>query len=271
MFEVCVEATFAAAHQLRNYKGKCENLHGHNYKVRVTVAGEKLNSTGLVADFGEVKAALRDIVRRLDHRFLNELEPFIELNPSAENIALYFYQELDKGLRELVREKYPDVEIQTVRDPAGPLSAGAVDLVVLSAQPAITAEIPAQEFKQSLLDQVQRIKQELNAHVIVYNCSSVDPDDKVYNYRGIPDTFQIRVHRANLVLMQISQLEGISIIDVERIVGQLAGDKVVKGPLDYTDEGYAAMGREFLRVLEDIGFFENRPLVMQIGQAMATR
>ena len=98
MFEVCVEATFAAAHQLRNYKGKCENLHGHNYKVRATVAGDKLNATGLVADFGEVKAVLREIAGRLDHRFLNEIEPFIELNPSAENIALYFYQELAKGL-----------------------------------------------------------------------------------------------------------------------------------------------------------------------------
>ena len=100
MFEVCVEATFAAAHQLRNYKGKCENLHGHNYKVKVTVGGEKLNATGLVADFGEVKHVLREIVGRLDHRFLNEIKPFIELNPSAENIALYFYQELDKGLKE---------------------------------------------------------------------------------------------------------------------------------------------------------------------------
>ena len=99
MFEICVEATFAAAHQLRNYKGKCENLHGHNYRVKVTVGGEKLNSTGLVADFGEVKAVLREVVARLDHTFLNELEPFIELNPSAENIALYFYQELEKGLR----------------------------------------------------------------------------------------------------------------------------------------------------------------------------
>jgi len=100
MFEIKVEATFAAAHQLRNYKGKCENLHGHNYKVQVTVAGEKLNSTGLVADFGEVKGVLREIVGRLDHRFLNELEPFIELNPSAENIAFYFYEELEKGLAE---------------------------------------------------------------------------------------------------------------------------------------------------------------------------
>ena len=100
MFEVCVEATFAAAHQLRNYKGKCENLHGHNYKVRVTVAGDKLNATGLVADFGEIKGVLREIVGRLDHRFLNELEPFIEVNPSAENIAYYFYVELEKGLKE---------------------------------------------------------------------------------------------------------------------------------------------------------------------------
>ena len=100
MFEVSVEAQFAAAHQLRNYKGKCENLHGHNYKVRVTVGGPKLNSTGLVADFGEVKAVLREIVGRLDHTFLNELEPFTVLNPSAENIALYFYEELDKGLKE---------------------------------------------------------------------------------------------------------------------------------------------------------------------------
>ncbi len=100
MFEVSVEATFAAAHQLRNYRGKCENLHGHNYKVRVTVGGEKLNGTGLIADFSEVKTVLREIAGRLDHTFLNEREPFIELNPSAENIALYFYQELDKGLRE---------------------------------------------------------------------------------------------------------------------------------------------------------------------------
>lgn len=100
MFEVSVEANFAAAHQLRNYKGKCENLHGHNYKVRVTVGGPQLNSTGLVADFGEVKGLLREISERLDHQYLNELEPFTVWNPSAENIALYFYQELDKGLRE---------------------------------------------------------------------------------------------------------------------------------------------------------------------------
>ena len=178
---------------------------------------------------------------------------------------------LDKGLRELVRGKYPDVEIQPVRASGGPLMAGAVDIVVLSAQPAVTAGMAVEEFKRSLIDQIRQIKQQLNAHVIVYNCSSVDPGDHVYNYHGIPDTFAIRVNRANLALMQISQMEGISIIDVERIVGHLAGEKVVKGPLDYTDETYAAMGQEFVRVMEDIGFFENRPLVMQVGEAAAAR
>lgn len=100
MFEVTVEANFSSAHQLRNYKGKCENLHGHNYRVRVTAEGEKLNATGLLADFGEIKGLLREITGRLDHRFLNELEPFTEINPSAENIARYICEEMERGLRE---------------------------------------------------------------------------------------------------------------------------------------------------------------------------
>lgn len=99
MYEVTVETTFSAAHQLRNYKGKCENLHGHNYRVRVTVEGSDLNATGLLADFGEVKGLLREITERLDHRFLNELEPFTEINPSAENVAWYICEQMQNGLR----------------------------------------------------------------------------------------------------------------------------------------------------------------------------
>ena len=98
MFEVSVEAGFAAAHQLRNYRGKCENLHGHNYKVRVTVQGQDLNSIGLLADFTQLKAALREIAERLDHRYLNELEPFTLINPSAENVAKYICDELQVAL-----------------------------------------------------------------------------------------------------------------------------------------------------------------------------
>ena len=99
MFEVTVETSFAAAHQLRNYKGKCENLHGHNYRVRVTVEGESLNAAGLLADFGEVKGLLREISERLDHKFLNEIEPFTEINPSAENVAWFICGEMQKGLK----------------------------------------------------------------------------------------------------------------------------------------------------------------------------
>jgi 6-pyruvoyltetrahydropterin/6-carboxytetrahydropterin synthase len=95
MFEVSVEYTFAAGHALRGYKGKCENVHGHNYKVKLVVAGQELDSTGLLMDFVEVKKNIKVLVERLDHRFLNDVPPFDKLNPSAENIAKYFFDELD--------------------------------------------------------------------------------------------------------------------------------------------------------------------------------
>jgi 6-pyruvoyltetrahydropterin/6-carboxytetrahydropterin synthase len=104
MFEVSVEKTFAAGHALRGYKGKCENVHGHNYKVRVTLTGAQLDSTGLLFDFVEVKHRMDAIIERLDHRFINDIPPFDQLNPSAENLARYFYQELDHALRETTAE-----------------------------------------------------------------------------------------------------------------------------------------------------------------------
>ena len=97
MFEVTVEQTFAAGHALRNYHGKCENVHGHNYKVRVTIQGEHLDDTGLLVDFLEVKRGMQTVIERLDHQFINDLQPFDILNPSAENIAKYFYDELAGG------------------------------------------------------------------------------------------------------------------------------------------------------------------------------
>lgn len=99
MFEISVEYPFAAGHALRGYKGKCENVHGHNYKVQVAVAGEQLNSTGLLMDFVELRAAIKALVERLDHRFLNELPPFDRVNPSAENLAKYFCDELEAHVR----------------------------------------------------------------------------------------------------------------------------------------------------------------------------
>ena len=81
MFEVAVEESFSAGHALRGYRGKCENTHGHNYKVRVTLAGEKLDGTGLLFDFAELRQQIHQVIQSLDHRFLNEIPPFTELNP----------------------------------------------------------------------------------------------------------------------------------------------------------------------------------------------
>jgi 6-pyruvoyltetrahydropterin/6-carboxytetrahydropterin synthase len=98
MFEVSVEQTFAAGHALRNYKGSCENVHGHNFRVRVTIEGERLDDTGLLVDFIDVKKSMGDVIARLDHVFLNDIPPFDVKNPSAENIAEYFHQELSRQL-----------------------------------------------------------------------------------------------------------------------------------------------------------------------------
>ena len=98
MYEVFVDETFAAAHNLRNYKGKCENLHGHNYKVRVTLAGPALDATGLLYDFVHLKQVIQNVIRSLDHQYLNERKPFDALNPSAENVAKFIYDEASKQL-----------------------------------------------------------------------------------------------------------------------------------------------------------------------------
>ena len=100
MFEVSVEDTFAAGHALRGYRGKCENPHGHNYKVQITLAGEELDRIGLLYDFKDLKAAMGEVVDRLDHQYLNDIAPFRELNPSAENMARYFYQECTAKLKQ---------------------------------------------------------------------------------------------------------------------------------------------------------------------------
>src|SRR5579864_147118 len=100
MYEISVDYTFAAGHALRNYKGKCENVHGHNYKLRVTVEGTELDSTGLLVDFIDLRAAIKSLVDRLDHQFLNDLPPFDKLNPSAENIARYFSDHLAPQIKD---------------------------------------------------------------------------------------------------------------------------------------------------------------------------
>jgi 6-pyruvoyltetrahydropterin/6-carboxytetrahydropterin synthase len=101
MFEVTVEAGFSSGHYLRNYKGKCENPHGHNYRVLVTLAGAELDEAGLLLDFKVLKTLLRPVVEYLDHQMINDLPPFTDVNPSAENLARYFYDETARELHQI--------------------------------------------------------------------------------------------------------------------------------------------------------------------------
>jgi 6-pyruvoyltetrahydropterin/6-carboxytetrahydropterin synthase len=94
MYELKIITDFAAAHRLENFYGKCESLHGHNWKVEVFLLGDRLDEAGLVRDFGVVKARVREVLAELDHHYLNELPAFRDQNPSSENLARYLYERL---------------------------------------------------------------------------------------------------------------------------------------------------------------------------------
>ena len=98
MHELMIETTFSSAHQLRGYMDKCENLHGHNWKVQVHVAAERLNEIGIAVDFHDLKRLTNDVTSSLDHAFLNNVFPFTEINPSSENIAKWIYDSLKKKI-----------------------------------------------------------------------------------------------------------------------------------------------------------------------------
>jgi len=98
MYQLRVFDWFSAGHQLKGYQGKCEAVHGHNFKVEVTVSGNKLDKTGLIVDFKVLKKSLAEVLARLDHTLLNKLPPFQKKNPSAENIARYIYEKLSEKL-----------------------------------------------------------------------------------------------------------------------------------------------------------------------------
>jgi 6-pyruvoyltetrahydropterin/6-carboxytetrahydropterin synthase len=101
MFEVTVQADFSSGHYLRHYQGKCENPHGHNYRVLVTLVGEALDDAGMLIDFKLLKHVLKPTVEYLDHQMINDLEPFTKLNPSAENLAKYFFEETAVRLQQI--------------------------------------------------------------------------------------------------------------------------------------------------------------------------
>ena len=94
MFVLKIVTDFASAHSLRNYPGDCSRLHGHNWGVEVMVYSNKLDEKGIAIDFREIKKQTKVVAKRLDHQYLNEIKPFDALNPTAENIAKYFFDEV---------------------------------------------------------------------------------------------------------------------------------------------------------------------------------
>jgi 6-pyruvoyltetrahydropterin/6-carboxytetrahydropterin synthase len=119
MYELVVEQHLEAAHYLRGYQGKCENLHGHRYSVVVRLQTGKLNEIGLAYDFTEIKKHLKEIMARMDHVCLNDIQPFDRINPSAENIATTIYHELASKIND------PDIKIAAVEAWENPLQ-GAI-------------------------------------------------------------------------------------------------------------------------------------------------
>lgn len=94
MFVLKIVTDFAAAHSLRKYPGDCARLHGHNWQVEVMVEAQKLDENGIAVDFRQIKQQTKKIIKKLDHQYLNEVPPFDSLNPTAEHIAQYFYQQV---------------------------------------------------------------------------------------------------------------------------------------------------------------------------------
>lgn len=94
MYHLMIKTHFAAAHNLINYQGDCENLHGHNWRVEVTVSARELDKAGLGIDFKILKKKTNELLDRLDHKYLNDLEPFREVSPSSENICRYLFEQL---------------------------------------------------------------------------------------------------------------------------------------------------------------------------------
>ncbi len=109
MYELAIEDHFSAAHNLRNYNGNCEQLHGHNYKVQAIIQTDKLDTIGLGFDFRELRTILKETMSLLDHKYLNDLKAFQVNNPSTENIARFIYMDLKEKL-----EKYKNIQLKKI-------------------------------------------------------------------------------------------------------------------------------------------------------------
>lgn len=199
---------------------------------------------------------------------------------------------LSSGARERVAESYGGgVEIQVATEPcqgvssfrqaleSGPDRVGGSPLtaafafqphiVLMSLEPDLVAESPtdAERFREDLHEVIRLVKGELGSHVIVLTASTIDPEEIVSNYHGLdPEPASLRAHRLDLAVMKLSFEEGISLIDADRLLAEIGAREHVHGFLDYSPEACEALCGEFIRVIEDYGFLDDRPLIPQVGR-----
>ena len=111
MFDLKITSGFSSAHALRGYQGKCENVHGHNWKVEAVVSASELNEIGIAIDFKLLKNYLNEVLETLDHKFINEADFFLSVNPSAENLAMFIYNEFEKKIKSI---KHNGIAVKSV-------------------------------------------------------------------------------------------------------------------------------------------------------------
>jgi hypothetical protein len=197
---------------------------------------------------------------------------------------------LDMGVRELVASEFPGVVIETLHEgssgfgelrsalesgdsrlideqPKIVLLSIARDVVELGRTRAgVGVEDAVRRVESDLVAVVELIKEKVGAHVLVANVSTLDPSQKVYNYHDIDhEPVSLRAHRLDLMLVGVSHDEGISVIDVDRKIAELGGAVGVKAAFDYTTAGCETVAGEIVRVIDDYGFFDDRPLLAQVG------
>lgn len=186
---------------------------------------------------------------------------------------------LESGLANLVADRAPGtrVELSTEGGEAcgrwwQRLVAGngeghgippGTDIVLLSSSSDLAT--PVEEFRRQMARLVSVLK-EAGAHVLILNCSSFDPMDRTTSYSAVEDSWSLRVHYLNRELVALSMSEGVSIVDVDRLIAGLGGAEHVPGALNYSTVACDAIAREVLRVIQDYGFLEARPLVAQVGR-----
>lgn len=197
-------------------------------------------------------------------------------------------RKLDKGVAERIADGYPHVTVdvtveqgggvaelrRTLEDGTSPILSGDFGIVILSIADDVAGlpergEDPiaaVESVKADLVAAVGIIKEQGGAHVLVANASTVDPDDHVYNYHGrAVDPVALRIHRLDLMLIAVSHEEGVSIIDVDRLIAELGGAGNVLAATRYSENACERIAVETVRILEDYGFFDERPILAQVG------